>query len=100
FERGKGAKTWKGRRFEASFDVASGANKIRVEAKDLAGNVAVAERVVSIDTQPPLVHLLSPNRGAKVAGASIDIVAVCLDQDVASLTINGIPASRGEQGRY
>lgn len=86
--------------FVATLDCLDGPVKIRVIAQDKSGNKSFATSEIICDTKAPLVHVVAPDPNVAVNTASVTIVAVCLDQDVASLTIAGKVCKRGAKNRF
>lgn len=86
--------------YVATLECLDGPVKIRVIGQDKSGNKTVATSQVICDTKAPLVHVVSPDPNGAVNTKAVTIVAVCLDQDVASLTIGGKECKRGAKNRF
>ncbi|MDF1660151.1 MAG: CsgG/HfaB family protein [Planctomycetota bacterium] len=84
----------------ATLECLDGPVKIRVTAQDKSGNKTIKTSQIICDTKAPLVHVVSPDPNVAVNTASVTIVAVCLDKDVASLTIAGKECNRGAKNRF
>ena len=78
--------------FTCNLLLAEGANTIRVQATDMAGNVGTASLAVTVDTLPPQVTITSP--ASLSAGHQTPIpVTGTVSADATSVTVNGIPAT-------
>jgi hypothetical protein len=86
--------------FSSTIETVEGLNIIKVSASDHSGNKTTIHHQITCDTRAPLLHLASPGRNSTVNGGNIPIVVICLDKDIASLTIGGREARKGEKGRY
>lgn len=74
------------------FTLQEGSNALLVEARDPAGNKGSATAAVILDTVPPAISVATPVDGLYT---NIPLVTVTgtVNEDVASVTINGVTAS-------
>ena len=78
-----------------------GSNKIRVTAKDAAGNSATVERSVILDTKPPLMVILSPRRGEIVRRDKVSVTVSVTDKSPVRLWVDGVAVeSKGDSFTY
>jgi hypothetical protein len=70
--------------------LAVGNNVLRIEARDLSGNIAVAERKITVDRQGPVISIQAPPDGASPAGSSLRLRGYVTDDcGIAEIKING-----------
>ncbi len=72
--------------------VTEGAYELTVTATDLAGNTGDATISFTIDKSPPVVSVTSPGDGT-TTNESVITVSGTVDDDTASVTVNGVDAT-------
>src|SRR6266516_4053647 len=87
--------------FTGSVTLSEGANVLTVTATDAAGNATSAVRIVTRDTQPPVLTLTAPTDGATVTTETVDVHGTATDATTAvTVTVNGNPATVGSDGSF
>ncbi|MGE5893986.1 MAG: Ig-like domain-containing protein, partial [bacterium] len=76
--------------FSIIVDLLEGGNTLTVKATDSAGNTAEASRSLTLDTIPPVVHILAPAPNVYINKNSADVSGTVTDATPVTLTINGI----------
>ncbi|MEE8575039.1 MAG: Ig-like domain-containing protein, partial [Thermodesulfobacteriota bacterium] len=72
--------------------LAEGANTITATATDGAGNSSASIITVTLDTSAPVISITSPTDGSTTTASSIT-VSGSIDDDLASLDVNGVTAT-------
>ncbi|MEN8149281.1 MAG: hypothetical protein ABFS86_05625 [Planctomycetota bacterium] len=90
------------RTFSASVPLAEeGENVLTFVPVDAVGNEGPAETVsVKNDTRNPVVEILKPTQGQKVATASVEIVGTVFDPNLDEVTLNGEPIEVAADGTF
>ncbi len=87
--------------FTGTIALSEGANVLTVTATDAAGNATSAVRIVTRDTQPPVLTLTAPTDGATVTTETVDVHGTATDATTAvTVTVNGNPATVGSDGSF
>lgn len=69
-----------------------GDNKILIEGRDSAGNIAVGTIIVRLDTQAPEIAVASPKKGMVTASRDVLVKGTVRDsRGISSISINGMP---------
>ncbi len=79
---------------------AEGANTLRAEAADAAGNAGSAEVTVVRDTEAPVVAFAAPAEGARVTGDRVAVRGTVEDRTAVTLSINGVALAVGTGGAF
>jgi hypothetical protein len=74
------------------FTLQEGNNSLLVEARDPAGNKGSASATVVLDTIPPVVTVTAPVDGLYTNLVQVTVIGT-VNEEVASVTINGVAAS-------
>ncbi|MEO7181305.1 MAG: RHS repeat-associated core domain-containing protein [Gemmatimonadaceae bacterium] len=75
--------------FSANVALTEGSNTLTVVATNAAGVTATATRMVTLDTQAPVIAWTAPVDGAFTKATSIDATGTVTDQSAVTLTLNG-----------
>jgi RHS repeat-associated protein len=79
--------------FTGSISLNEGANFVTVTATDAAGNNATVVRVVTRDTQAPVLVVNTPSDGSSTNSATATVSGTVTDLTALTLTVNGQPVS-------
>ena len=81
-----------GRAYSILLPLEQGFNAIQVVATDSLGDVAFANVVVTLDTEPPRLSLSAPRAGQLVNGASVQVVGEASDNHALDqVSVDGVP---------
>ena len=84
--------TLTGRAYSIFLPLEQGFNAIQVVATDSLGDVAFANVVVTLDTEPPRLSLSAPRAGQLVNGASVRVVGEASDNHALDqVSVDGMP---------
>ena len=84
--------TLTGRAYSIFLPLEQGFNAIQVVATDSLGDVAFANVVVTLDTEPPRLSLSAPRAGQLVNGASVQVVGEASDNHALDqVSVDGMP---------
>src|SRR6266516_424050 len=86
--------------FTGQAPLAEGANPLTVTARDAATNTATVARIVTLDTQAPVIVVTQPADGDIINAASVTTTGTVTDATASTLTVNGNPAPLGGGGAF
>src|SRR6266568_6041065 len=86
--------------FTGQVPLAEGANPLTVTARDAATNTATVARIVTLDTQAPVIVVTQPADGDIINAASVTTTGTVTDATTTTLTINGNPVPLGAGGAF
>ncbi len=71
-----------------------GQNQVTIRARDLAGNVAFAQRTIVLDAVPPTVRFIAPSSGDTLLTSMTNVrVSVSSSSSIASVLVAGVAAT-------
>lgn len=80
-----------GQSFAATLELEDGLNTILVVAVDAAGNQGVANVLITVDSKPPHLSVITPSEGQLVNGDSVRVRGEATDASgVAAVTVDGL----------
>ncbi len=86
--------------FTGLVPLAEGANPLTVTARDAASNTATLVRIVTLDTQAPVIAVAQPADGTILNAASVTTTGTVTDATATTLTVNGNPVALGAGGAF
>ncbi len=78
-------------RYRTTLERPHGAHPIEVVARDLAGNQDTKSWTVEVDSEGPVIEVLSPAQGTVLDVAEVQVRLRCDAPDLAALTVSGQP---------
>src|SRR6266568_2018178 len=86
--------------FTGQAPLAEGANPLTVTARDAATNTATVARIVTLDTQAPVIVVTQPADGDIINAASVTTTGTVTDATATTLTVNGGSVPLGAGGAF
>jgi len=87
--------------FTTDLNLPEGRHTLVVEAADALGHRASLERELTIDLSAPEVHITSPERGALLTAAVVEVVGVVAEPAALDrLTVNGVATEVAPDGSF
>src|SRR6266700_3779145 len=86
--------------FTGQASLAEGANPLTVTARDAATNTATVARIVTLDTQAPVIAVTQPADGDIINAASVTTTGTVTDATATTLTVNGGSVPLGAGGAF
>ncbi len=86
--------------FTGSVSLSEGANVLTVTATDAAGNATSQVRIVTRDTQAPVLTVTAPADGATVTTEAVAVQGTATDATAVTLTVNGTSTAVGSDGSF
>src|SRR5881296_110098 len=86
--------------FTGQVPLAEGANPLTVTARDAATNSATVVRIVTLDTQAPVIAVTQPADGDIINAASVTTTGTVTDATAITLTVNGGSVPLGAGGAF
>ena len=86
--------------FSVDWNLIEGTNNISVTATGSDGKTITVNRIVILDTMPPIITLASPTAGAETSDTILTVSGNVVDILSVSLTINGTVVPIGKNGIF